>query len=642
MARSLIAIWVPLAVGFITGHIVVALLPSLGGLMSVMIDNGGTLRARVKRVGIAAVFGGALGLAVGSLLHGRGWIAVIGIVVVAGVSSLFARLGGIGSVTGLQFMVYSAVSLGPLGLLRPWWHTVLEFVVGAAWALLLLVPGWLLSPRGVEQHLIGDVYHRIADGLRAVGTPGSATARQNVTAALNVAYDALLTGRSASSGRSRATTRLMAILNVSHQMVEAAGALRYESERPPPWVTDTVDRLADVITAAERPASLPVVPPQWSGSNGALALRDSMVALERVVSGNVTETTPAAAERSGLAARARAEASYLFEQIRGGRIAWTFTIRLMLCTGVAAVTSEVFPLTRSYWVVLTVAIILKPDYGSVFTRALQRGIGTVIGAVLGAAILAVVPYGPLLLIPFAILAALLPYGKARNFGLSAVFLTPFVVLLIDLLDRTGWRLAGDRAIDTVLGSAIVLLVGYAPWPVSWQAHLPVQLAETLRSVCAYIDEALCEAWADPSCRTDSAPSGPARRSQLRRQAFRSLSDSRAEFQRTMSEPEPIRRRAAAWWPALVGLEELLDAVTTLSLGVSQGAPVPDAKSVRQISGTLRAVADAMEAGLVPTVGPLPSSEDLRPMTAAARSVLGVLSREMTQSPGIVRAKRAFR
>jgi len=28
-------------------------------------------------------------------------------------------------------------------------------------------------------------------------------------------------------------------------------------------------------------------------------------------------------------------------------------------------------------------IILKPDYGSVFARAVQRGIGTVVGAVLG-------------------------------------------------------------------------------------------------------------------------------------------------------------------------------------------------------------------------------------------------------------------
>ena len=52
------------------------------------------------------------------------------------------------------------------------------------------------------------------------------------------------------------------------------------------------------------------------------------------------------------------------------------------------------PVQRSYWVVLTVAIVLRPDFGSVFARALQRGIGTVVGAVLGAIILIVIPAGP--------------------------------------------------------------------------------------------------------------------------------------------------------------------------------------------------------------------------------------------------------
>jgi uncharacterized membrane protein YccC len=206
--------------------------------------------------------------------------------------------------------------------------------------------------------------------------------------------------------------------------------------------------------------------------------------------------------------------------------------------------------------VLTVAIILKPDYGSVFARAVQRGAGTVVGAVLGAAILALVPYGPWLLVPCGLLAALLPYGKARNFGLSATFLTPLVVLLIDLQVGGGWHLAVDRLIDTLLGCAVVLIFGYALWPSSWQAHLPGQFARTLRVVCAYMDEALITAWAPGAPGTDDA-AGPLRRSRLRRKVGRSLSDLRAEYQRTMSEPPAISRRASAWWPAIVGLEEVM-------------------------------------------------------------------------------------
>ena len=93
------------------------------------------------------------------------------------------------------------------------------------------------------------------------------------------------------------------------------------------------------------------------------------------------------------------------------------------------------------------------------------------GAVAGAMLL-VLFHGAWLLVPFGVLAALLPYGRSRNYGLLATFLTPLVVVLVDLLKPIGWRLAGDRLIDTLIGCAIVLLVGFAPWPMSWYAHLP--------------------------------------------------------------------------------------------------------------------------------------------------------------------------
>jgi uncharacterized membrane protein YccC len=381
-----------------------------------------------------------------------------------------------------------------------------------------------------------------------------------------------------------------------------------------------------------------LIPPPWSESPGALALRDSMVALASVISGNWTPSAPPAP--ADWRSRARQRALRLADQLAGGRIAWVFTVRLMVCTGVAAVLSEVVPLERSYWVVLTVAIILKPDYGSVFVRAVQRGIGTMAGAVVGAAILAVVPFGPWLLLPFGVLAALLPYGKSRSFGLSATFLTPLVVLLIDMLSPGGWRLAGERLLDTLLACVIVLVIGYAPWPTAWQAHLPGQFASTLRAVAAYLDEALATAWARSGSPQGPpvAPATPPWRSRLRRRASRSLSDLRAEYQRTMSEPAAISRRATAWWPAVVGLEEVLDAATATVVAIGRGTPAPDPEAVQQLTGMLRAVADAIEARVPPpSLGELPSDPALAPVTAAVRAVLAVLTRDEPRARGETRA-----
>ena len=655
MAQAVLALWVPMAVGFGTGHRALGLLPAMGGLLAVMIDTGGPYWSRVEKVGCAAVLGGAPGLLIGTLIHGRGWVAVAVVILIAGVSSVLARLGAVGSTTGLQLFIYSALGLGPLGELRPWWHTALGFLVGVAWALLLITPAYLLNPRSAERKAVADVYDALAQALRTSGTADAPAARVTLATALNAAYDAVLTGRSTSGGRTARDRHLMAVLNESHQFTEAVTALRADGERVPPLVTEDVERLADAIddrrgagsgmvgrggrrvahTPPGAPA-LPIVPPAWSFSPGALMLREAMVSLVRVLSGNWTPApaTPAP-DRPGLLARAREAVLRTADQLLAGRIAWEFTLRLMLCTGVAATLSQVIPLQRSYWLVLTVGIILKPDFGSVFARAVQRGLGTVAGAVLGAAILAVVPFGPWLLLPFGVLAALLPYAQARNFGMAATFLTPLVVLLIDLLSPGGWHLAETRLIDTALASAVVLIIGYAPWPSAWQAHLPGQFAEAVRAVSDYAEEALI---ATPAARIEATgtarasgrdPAGePALRSRIRRRTSRSLSNVRAEFQRTMSEPSYVSRRASAWWPAVVALEETVDAVTATVVGIGRGAAVPEPSAVHGLTGALRAVADAIETEQPPRVpGKLPDDPALELVTSAVHSVLAALIKD---------------
>jgi hypothetical protein len=61
---------------------------------------------------------------------------------------LLSALGDIGSVTGLQLLVYTSLGAGPIGALRPVWHTAAGFLAGVVWALILILPGWLRTPYG--------------------------------------------------------------------------------------------------------------------------------------------------------------------------------------------------------------------------------------------------------------------------------------------------------------------------------------------------------------------------------------------------------------------------------------------------------------------------------------------------------------
>ena len=606
MARAALAICVPLSAAYAAGRGTLGVLPATGGLLGTMTDAGGPYLSRVKRVCSAAVFGGAAGLAIGAVTHGHGWLAVVALVVVAGVSGLLSALGDIGSVTGLQLLVYTSLGAGPIGALRPVWHTAAGFLAGVVWALILILPGWLRAPYGREQRDVAAVYDALAGLLRSVG--GSVggdeytARRQALTSALNTAYDELLTARSTATGLNRRRARLLAALNASHLMAEATVAVGVAGTRPPPMVIDVVSRLAGAIRTGAPP---PMIPPAWDESPAMLTLRDAMAEAARALSRDWYRAWPSPRRTPA-----------------AGRVNWIFTLRLMTCMGAAGLVSEVLPLQRSYWVPLTVAIVFKPDYGSVFARALQRGIGTVVGAVAGAALLVLV-HGAWLLIPFAVLAALLPFGRSRNYGLLATFLTPLVVVLIDLLSPGGWRLAEDRLIDTLIGCAIVLLIGFAPWPMSWYSHLPRQYARTALDVCRYLEVALGSG-TGPDAGSGRAGGPPPARSRMRRSTYRALADLRAEFQRTMSEPPSISRRATAWWPAVIALEQVMDAITATALAVSRGATVP-ASGVRQLCDALRAVSEAAATGSALVKAPeLPEDETLGPVTEAVRALLGVL------------------
>ena len=158
----------------------------------------------------------------------------------------------------------------------------------------------------------------------------------------------------------------------------------------------------------------------------------------------------------------------------------------------------------------------------------------------------------------------------------------------------------------------MLLVGYAPWPSSWHAHLPEQLATALDSVARYTEQAL---------------TGAPGRSALRRQTYRVLSDLRTEFQRTMAEPPSVSRRLAQLWPALTALEQVTDTVTATAVRADVTGRRPDPQAVAQLADALRRLARGVREGQLPEDLPLPDSADLRELADRIAEVRRALTGE---------------
>jgi hypothetical protein len=88
----------------------------------------------------------------------------------------------------------------------------------------------------------------------------------------------------------------------------------------------------------------------------------------------------------------------------------------------------------------------------------------------------------------------------------------------------------------------------------------------------------------------------------------------------MAEPRSVSRRAAVWWPALVGLESVMDNVTATAVRAGLGEGRPSPAGVHQLSAALAEVARAVRADDRPAAAPLPDEEILRPVSDAVREV----------------------
>ncbi|EHK66088.1 FUSC family protein [Achromobacter arsenitoxydans] len=276
---------------------------------------------------------------------------------------------------------------------------------------------------------------------------------------------------------------------------------------------------------------------------------------------------------------------------------------------------------RSYWVPLIVVVIFKPNFGSVFARALQSCAGSVVGVAISATVLALDNGGIASLLTVAALAALLPWSIRRNYGLFSAILLPILMLLIGALQPGSWPIALARLVDVGVAAAIVLFVGYLPWIRIERNNLDHAVSAAMTTLAAYLNTVF--------------QADPAKRHVLRVQAYARLSDLRIALQRGLSEPRLVSRRALAWWPVEVALERVANAISDTAWSIPAGQAAPAPAQVAQLAAALSGIAQAVDQGVpVQTdaiAAPAPALQDVAAEIESLRAVLA--GPDFTAAPG---------
>ncbi|MBV9916438.1 MAG: FUSC family protein [Solirubrobacterales bacterium] len=133
---------------------------------------------------------------------------------------------------------------------------------------------------------------------------------------------------------------------------------------------------------------------------------------------------------------------------------------------------------HGYWVPLTVLFVLRPELDETVERVIMRAAGTLVGLSLATVFAEIFGYH---VIPTAILltvAAACAYTMvAVEYAVFTAAISVYVVLLADAVGEHAWHAADQRALATLIGSAIAGLA-LVLWPTPPESREPASIARS--------------------------------------------------------------------------------------------------------------------------------------------------------------------
>lgn len=133
-------------------------------------------------------------------------------------------------------------------------------------------------------------------------------------------------------------------------------------------------------------------------------------------------------------------------------------------------------LPRDFWLVVTIVLAIRPSIGPTLAFTAMIVAGTALGAVIAAAVTVGVTNQYLLWGFLLVFAIALFSVRGVNLGLTQVLLTPFIIILLNILIPGAWYLAEVRIVDVAIGGAIAIATVYL-LAVRWPKHETVAHAK---------------------------------------------------------------------------------------------------------------------------------------------------------------------
>jgi uncharacterized membrane protein YccC len=633
LLRNTAAVVVPLALGIATGHLGIGLWIAVGALVTLYSDQPGPYRQRLAWLLAVSAAGGCAAF-VGLVLGGHLPALIAATVVIAFAGALLVVFGDAGGRVGMAAIILlvitaAAPASGP--------GTALQIAALIACGGLLLtlfsIAAWPLQRYGPEREALAAIYRGLAE-LARQPTVDSAAAPALSAGMTELQHTLLGPLRS----RGPVMDSFGVLLEVAERIRLELTALASAEPVPPGQPSEPGERIgrlvsgeaaallediaraiaggtdADAATARSlqrlRAAEAAIVPPGAAASASPTsdardtprtrrfhALCGQLAAAAR----NASRASAAGALRVHeedlqlpRAIRLQSPLSILAASLTPRSAAFRHAIRTAVCVAVALWLGRALELSHGYWIPMTVAIVLRADYGATFSYGLLRVAGTVMGLLLTTAVVHVLPDNPWAwLAVMAVLCAAFRYFGTVHYGIAVTALTGMVVLLLALAGEPPEPTVLARLVATVIGSAMAL-AAYGLWPTREREQIRPALVGLLRAYGAYVASL-------------GAGSESHERREARNGARVARANAEAALARLLAEPAAASAPLTELTQSLLANSNRLARTTmTLESALSGPGGVPAQERVQALvtegAGALEQIAAAVERQAWPPAG----------------------------------------
>jgi len=250
----------------------------------------------------------------------------------------------------------------------------------------------------------------------------------------------------------------------------------------------------------------------------------------------------------------------------------------------------IFDIQNTYWILLTIVVIMRPSYGLTKERSKDRIIGTLIGAAVAVGIVLitqnVVVYSVLAVVSLILAFSLIQ----QNYKSAAALITISIVFVYSLINPNAFEVIQYRVIDTIIGATIAVIANYVLLP-SWEAdNLKQVLLNALKMNKRYL-LATQEFYQDTSKHKLSY-------NVARKDAFLAISNLNAAFQRLTQDPKSKQKEFQLIYEIVTLNQTIISAIASIGNFIGNHKTTPASIEfnvlIKKIANTLQLSFDNLE------------------------------------------------